>query len=427
MPATCLAKTKCRSMGVGPIPQGAMIGIPHFSVLCGLVALLFAPCAAAQSQAAGSAESQKVTLSGKVAGDGAARSRITVYQSRMVNGTAEPVAGGVAGQNGEFALREVPWFRGYDWMCNCVIVAAQARNRVGLLQIRGDGQEARAAIELRPTCRLRGVVRDEDSGQPIVGASVWPMIFGDPDKNEPLIWPTEPILPWHTLTDAEGRFELVDVPVYGCYVLDVSGQQHARRLVRVEGSSKPTEVRLSPAGRIVGSVQLADGKPAEGIAVWASGGDGFARTKTDAAGRFSFESLAAETYSVSTIREDGPKVVAAGIMVGAGSTSPDVDLRFSATGFVIGRLVDSASGKSIKGDAMGYVSTVGPQDGVQRVDSSARIQEDGSFRIEVPAGRNKLTIVLPGWSGAAVETEVRVGQETKLDVRLQRGEPPRRR
>ena len=241
----------------------------RLSTLCGFLVLLSAPCAAAQSLATGSPDLCRVAFSGRVVGEGSAECRITVYHSLGVRGTVEPVAGALSGEHGEFRLREVPWFRGHEWTYNHAIVAAQARDRVGLLQIRSDGRHAGTEIELRPTCRLRGLVRDAVTGAPIVGASVWPMIFGDPGKDEALIWPTEPLLPWHTRTDTEGRFELAAVPLHDCYVLDVSGPQHGRRLVRVEDETQITEVRLAKAGRIVGRVQLADGAPAVGLTVWA--------------------------------------------------------------------------------------------------------------------------------------------------------------
>lgn len=399
----------------------------HATSRCVLAALVSTLHAGAQSAAADPATPHKVTFVGTVLGAGAVRARITVYHNLGVSGTVEPVAGGVADSAGAFTMREVPWFRGTEWMYDHVLVAAQAGDRAGLLSIRSDGREAGAAIELRATCRLRGIVRDHETGQPLGGASVWPMIFGDPEKGEPLIWPTEPMVPWHTHTDAEGRFELVGVPVYGCYVLDIRGPQHGRRLVRVDGATQPTDVRLAPAGRIVGRVRRSDGEPAAGVVVWANGGEGFARTRTDAAGTFAFESLAAGRYWVGTAAQAGPKVFATGITVQAGATERDVDLCFGATGTIRGRLLDATTGEPIRGDAPGYVASQGPEASGHRVDSSCRIQADGTFCLEVGPGRNKLTITLPGWTSTTEFAEVRAGEEASLDVRLRQGENARRR
>lgn len=318
----------------------------RFVVGCAVTALVFAGAAGAQDTRTISAEAPKVDFTGKV-GECAAGCRITVYHSLGVQGTVEPVAGGLTDRDGAFHLRDVPWFRSGDWAYDYVVVAAQTDKRAGLLQIRRDDEHSGVEMALRATCRMRGVVCDVATGRPIAGASVWPMIFGNPDTNEPLVWPTAAMVPWQACTDAEGRFAL--------------------------------------------------------------------------------ESLAGAIYEVRTVVEQGPTVVAPRILVEAGKTVGDVDLRLCATGSVIGRLVDAATGESIATDGTAVLLAQGAADEGQRIDSRARIQADGSFRIEVAPSRSKLLVSVPGWTAPVRYATVVEGEATTLVVRLQKGERQRRR
>lgn len=396
----------------------------------GLAVLCANDGASAQEAGLASLPRHRVTLSGTVVGGAAGGARITVHHSRGLSGSVDPVAASVADERGAFVLRDCPWFVGREWRHNWVIVVAQKGDRVGLAQIREDQPAPTTTIQLRATRILRGNVLDEANGQPIAEAPVWPMIFGNVDHS-PLTWPTEPLLPWHTTTAADGTFELRGLPVFEQYQVDVRGPQCARRLIRVDGASDNITMRLAPAGSIRGRVFHLDGTPVAGVVVWASDrGDGFARTRTDAQGRFAFESLAPRLHTVTTVSVDGPRLIATHVAVAAASSAEEienVELRHSATGFLLGRLLDDATGEVIAGDPTTNVDAIGPTQDRRRTESSAGVSSEGRFRLEAAPGRNTIRLDLPGWEPCNPHVNVIAGRETPFDLRLRRTTTVQRR
>lgn len=340
-------------------------------------------------------------IRGEVRGCGGdEKPRVTLFHSEGMRGTVEAVAEVMGEPGGRFELRDVPWFEGYDWDWNWVILVARVGDRVGMRQIRGDIDTDTVALELRRTRTLRGALRgalrDERSGKSIAGAWVWPMIFGLPGADEPLVWPTAPMMPWHVRTDENGRFEMAGVPVYSGYVLVAGGSEHGRRQLRVTDPSSPITAMLSPAGRIEGRVLLPDGSPARGVDVWATGSrDGFARARTDATGGFVIPSLAAETFRLQVWWPDRPGLLARDVVVSAGESTA-VELQFRHSGIVAGRLVDVATGVAFLPTGRTYVTARGDErDGVRAI-RTGPVAADGTFRIRAPIGPVDLAVGAAG-------------------------------
>lgn len=165
-------------------------------------------------------------------------------------------------------------------------------------------------------CVLRGRVMDATSGQPIKGATV--TLFS-PGQGEPLV----------TSTDAEGRWEIRDLPA-GEYhpaagkagYVD-SGVNVGRSIGLTESSPERTvELKLVRGAVLSGRITDADGEPLAGIQVialremptgpgrrgWggASGG-----SSTDDLGQFRVFGLAAGEYVLAAQRQDRPQTQAA--------------------------------------------------------------------------------------------------------------------
>lgn len=359
------------------------------------------------------------TLAGKVIGAGRELPQITLYHNDLRGGSVEPVAGAVGKRGGAFEMPDVKWFEGADWHWNRVILLARIDGHVGMLAVGRDVDAKALTIELRPTRKLRGVVRDEVTGRPIPNAWVWPMIFGRSGAGEKIVWPTAPMMPWGARTDASGKYVLTGLPVYSGYLLDVSGSNHARRLVRVAAADNVVATKLSRAAGVTGSVSLANGEPAAHYPVWINGGEAFARTKTDAEGRFVFGSLAAEAFRVQAMAPHGwgMTIQQTGVEVRAGEVTTGVHLQFMKCGFVVGRLVDKATGKPMM-NSVAFVSTMGVARDNRFGTSSVRVDPDGSFRLCAPPGPNDLTV---NWIGAGSDRQrvhVVAGEEVELARRV---------
>ena len=373
----------------------------------------------AASPASAAAITCRVALRGQVVGCAAdERPRLEVLHSDGRRNEVVTVAAGRAAAGGAFALDDVPWYRGLGWHYHWCIVVARCGDRVGIVQVRRDGGTDGLAVKLRPTRSLRGVVRDRHTQQPIAGAWVWPMIFGKLGGDEPAVWPTAPMVPWHVRTDADGSFVLRGVPAFAAYALDVGGPAHARQLVAVDAPARPIAVQLAAAGRITGRVLRADGRPAAGVDIWATGSElGYARARTGADGRYALESLAAQKFTVEVRAAVRPDVRVTGVLVSVGETVADIDLQLVESGLLVGRVVDLRSGEVPEVPDATEARVCVRRRG-QEVVVSAPVAADGTFRLWAPVGA--IDLVITGStlrSVKALPCRVVAGEETRVEVK----------
>ena len=346
--------------------------------------------------------------------------RVTLVHDDGKRGQVLPIAETVTAADGTFAFDEVPWFRAYDWGSHRVVLLARCGDLVGLRQYRGEAFDpGKLKVALAPGIELRGQLRDRDTDVPIAGARVWPSILGP----KYAVWLTGPLPPWVAWTDDKGNFTLRGVPDLQPIKLIAGGEHHARTWIDVEDPSEPVLGTLPAGGRIAGVVLLPDGNPAPDVHVTATGrGAGLGRAVTDANGRFLITELNPEVYKVFA-RVEGLTVIAVtGIEVEPGELDDGHTVQLVKGGFIVGKVVDAATGKPIPTKWYTDVAMYGPARGSGGSCECVPVQKDGTFRIRAPAGRNR--IYLRGTDGYSEPTEwvdVVEGEATEVVWRVKKG------
>lgn len=366
-------------------------------------------------------------LRGTIADAAPGRVRITVWHDDMDKYAVEPISEGFATDDGTFAFRAVPWFRGHAWGSHSVVVVARQPGRVAVRTLRGDDAPIAAiALTLQPTIELRGTLRCADSGKPLANAWIWPSIFATADQPYAL-WLTSPLLPWHATTDTDGHFVLRELPPMASMKLLAGGRDHARTWVDVGELRKPIDAALPRGGRIVGSVRRPDGSPAVRVPVMACGdGIGYGHAHTDEHGRFEFTSLAPDVYKVFASDDDLTVIAVTRLRVDAGDEVDAATVQLVVGGFITGRLVDAVTGQPFVPGPSCDVAMYGPARGDGGACECTPVLADGTFRIRAPAGRNR--IYLRGAGGYSEPSEVVLvveGKETPVEWKLR--PPPSKR
>jgi RNA polymerase sigma-70 factor (ECF subfamily) len=212
----------------------------------------------------------------------------------------------------------------------------QARAR-GLAPWRGEaeifaGRTAEAFVTLSAPATLIGRVVDP-AGQPVAGASV--------DAGGAFRFAGA----W-TRSDDDGRFELRDLPVGPFEAHAEHGGQARASFVGAAGAVLEWRAVLSAGPPLLGRV-AAPGADLAGLLVIGYGSDGtmLGPTRTDAEGRFRFDSCAEGEYSLELSRDGGGVLAhAAGARPGAEEFVLALDPALLAEPSVMlrGRVVDSA-------------------------------------------------------------------------------------
>lgn len=393
-----------------------------------LASIAFLVAIVAQPVAAQLASGATADLRGTVTGAGTGRIRVTVWHNDMAKHALEPIAEGFADDAGRFAFDRVPWFARQQWGHHSVVVVARRDGNAGLATLRGDDAPVGAiAVTVGPTVAIRGTVRGAD-GKPLAGARVWPAVFGANANDAQRTWVTEPLLPWLAETAADGTFTLRGLPPLAPFNMRASHPDHATAWIYAATPAQPVEAQLEAGGRIRGVVRMPDGKPAVRVLVAAAAvGIGYANALTDERGHFELTGLPPDAYKVWAEATDLTVIAAKGIVVRGGETSDAATVQLTAGGFIVGRIVDAATGKPFAPGPSTDVAMYGPA----RPDGGAcectPVLPDGTFRIRAPAGVNRIYLRAAGdgYGEPTENVEVRDGQETPVEWKLTRG--PRRR
>ncbi len=363
---------------------------------------------------------------GTVRGAGDEKVRVTLWHNDMVRGSLDPVAEGFAAADGSFEFRAVAWFEKQQWGSHKFVVVGRTSKRVGVLEIRGDEAAVdQLRVELLDAIDLHGVLRAKDTGKPIAGAWVWPFILGWRQQGGAAVWLTAPLLPWRATTDAEGRFTLKGLPPIGPMKLLAASDEFARTNIDVDDLQKLVEAELPLGGRVRGTVTMPDGKPAARVLVrTTSSGAGYGETMTSDDGTFCLSALEAGVYKVWAEVDDLTVVAVVDLDVAAGAVIENQRVQLVKGGFIVGRIVDKATGKAIAPGPHTDVAMYGPARGSGGSCEVTPVLADGTFRIRAPAGRNQIYLrAAEGWSEPSEFVEVVEGQETKVQWQLVRAGP----
>jgi len=181
-----------------------------------------------------------------------------------------------------------------------------------------------------------------------------------------------------------------------------------------------------PGGRTRTSTRSATRVPGQTITVSSSPTQRFSQfeeTVTDEQGRYRLESLHGNTYNVWALAEGLTVVALDSFDVKQGQTREAPDLLLVEGGFIWGRVVDEASGEPVKPGAGSNVAISGPS----RPESGAAVTsspvgDDGSFRIRVAPGHNRIQLRPRGQWGRRTATfsprnhRVEVGDGQTVEV-----------
>ena len=257
-------------------------------------------------------------------------------------------------------------------------------------------------LTLAPSLRVQGVVRVPE-GEDVTQVTVFVRNAYVRDPSSPLgamlsrfypderrLWPEE----FEAHPAPDGSFQLAYVP-RGAHVR-VSAD--APGLGRVLFSSEsPQELQaidldLAPAGAIEGQLVFrANGALASGFRLVAQVEDHFGHAPfaavTDDNGRFRFEGLPANSYSIgqNTRGEppDGLVPVASGVQVRSGGTVRDLRL-FVEDGIVVGGTISNAGTGEVVANVM--VSATQGSRGHERFVGTAVTDEGGRYTLRLPSG-----------------------------------------
>jgi hypothetical protein len=240
-------------------------------------------------------------------------------------------------------------------------------------------------------------------------------------------------------TDADGRFELGDLAP-GLYTLRAGGGGGfaggrsswgvaVRPGVEVKDSATPTQVELvlETPGVIAGSVLDAEGRALPEASIFVRDAAGvllnpFSSTRTDAQGKFRFESAAPGAYSVSARAPGAVSGESQSVRVTAGGVA-EVELR-TGPGTTLVLEIESGSGAVVRANVRVLDSAGRDHAGLMSFDSLQSLMSGGASAAKrrfgpLAPGKYKVIVTPPG-GGPITKPVTLSGQaERNLKVRLE--------
>ncbi|MEJ2702114.1 MAG: carboxypeptidase regulatory-like domain-containing protein [Sedimentisphaerales bacterium] len=352
----------------------------------------------------------KVTISGQCrdsSGHPLPNAQVLVYCVDYNRRTMKQIAEGRTDSEGRFSLGSVAPLSEEDHGRRRYLVFVPADGHGPAWKEVNLYRETVERLELRAynSAVVTGTVVTEDS-KPVADAQVWVRGIISGPATEETLWADnhfffirQPLPGWSATTDSDGSFHISGVPEGTRIQLSVSHRSFAECIVHVKPAA-PAKIEVQPGATITGRVLYgATGKPAAGVMVQAQGVEhiptaggwmaGWAETVTDEQGRYRLESLCGAKYNVWAEAENLTVVALDSFEATAGQTEAAPDLVLVEGGFIVGRVIDEATGKPIKPGEYSDVAIYGPS----RPKSGAAVEtsdirDDGSFRIRVAPGRN---------------------------------------
>jgi len=264
---------------------------------------------------------------------------------------------------------------------------------------------------------LGGTVTDSESGDPLSGATVIVSSgFGGSATRDTMT----------TGTDGTYLFESLTEGIYTVTVSLSGYETFTRRNVTVGEDEVTVDVELeaiAPAtGVISGTVTDSEsGDPLSGATVVISSGFGGTAVRdtvtTGADGTFSFEELAAGTYTVTVSLSGYETFTRRNVTVREDEVTVDVELDAiaPATGVISGTVTDSESGDPLSG----AIVVISSGFGVTAVLDTVKTGADGTFSVgQLQAGNYRVTISAEGYR-AFTQRNVNVeDDEVTVDAEL---------
>lgn len=320
--------------------------------------------------------------SGEPAGGAAVTARYLHWKLHEAPPSARLEVSVTSNPHGRFDVDRLPIG---DWG---LVAVLEDRSAVATLRLEESEPSGEVTLELGPSGRIAGVVKN-GAGRPVAGAAIYPQAernsdWTDPMRARALAGTTGERGEFAIAPLDAGRWRLlVRAPGYAAHVSDW-----------IATGTQDVEVVLAAGVRVSGIVvRHADGEPAVAVnlhLVTPSMPLDQMRAESDAAGRFSFADVRAESWRLGL---DSPTlVVAEEALPVAVTEGKDIDgLRVVvAPGAVVrGRVYDKESGQGIAGARI-HAAMDGPHlppDGREATSGT-----DGSYRIEgLPAGGCRVT------------------------------------
>jgi hypothetical protein len=148
-------------------------------------------------------------------------------------------------------------------------------------------------------------------------------------------------------------------------------------------------------------------------------GPGYGDALSDEHGSFELTGLPPDTYKVWAEAPDLTVIAAKGIVVRGGETSDAATVQLTPGGFIVGRIVDAATGAAFAPGPSTDVAMYGPARGPGGSCECTPVLPDGTFRIRAPAGKNRIYMrATVGWTETQEVVDVVEGQETKVEWKV---------
>lgn len=209
----------------------------------------------------------------------------TVYYPNPNWGTFAPLGVTTTTIGGEYVFPRVSTGR---------LLSQASADGYATRRVRLRAPDDSSTIELQPGgASISGVTIDRLTGKPQGGARVWAESGFRVSES--------------TVSREDGTFEIGNLPEGNYEVYAVRGMRSESQNIALGRREKVKDVEITlPASVLVSGqvVHARDGKPLEGIKVWYESIKGSQHRRTDVEGRFAFETMAIDEYSIM-IHEKG--------------------------------------------------------------------------------------------------------------------------
>ncbi|MCA1827280.1 MAG: carboxypeptidase regulatory-like domain-containing protein, partial [Myxococcales bacterium] len=264
----------------------------------------------------------------------------------------------------------------------------------------------KVALELRAGIALTGKTVQKGGTEPVPLALVT-LTFGGGRGSSPAEEQAR------ATADSQGRFRIDGLePVR--YAATAQATGYAKATARVDASiTRDLTIELAAAAFIEGRVLAADGSPAGGAEVFASGGaDAVAGTASET-GAFSLE-VSPRTWTVSARRGDESGRADAPVTVAAGATARNVTIKLGASSGIAGVVVGALSQQPVPG-AQIAVSPHGSNGDSGRAVSGP----DGAFAVGgLPPGSYDVAATADGYTDV-IRGGVTVDQGQRFPLKIE--------
>lgn len=243
-----------------------------------------------------------------------------------------------------------------------------------------------------------------------------------------------------TRTDASGRFrvgaaEPGEIVTVVASTPDLVPASLGLIVPQVDASPSPVELRLGPAGRIVGRVTGVDGEPLHGARVYGASlenawildnpessytGSGGVRealaANTDEEGRYELTGVPLDhpfaVVAVDALRRRS--AIANGVIVTEGTPTATADLAVLERATLVVKLAADGGGSIEEEAQLQLWGASWPQ--------TAHLMDDGRYHFSaVPAGTYSVQVAAKGWVKHVEQLELAAGELREIDITLKRG------